>query len=51
MLDALRATGGNVVHAARALGLAHRTMRKYIVKLGLDPDLEVIRKAKAGEKA
>lgn len=35
---------GNLVHTAAALNIPHRTLRRWVVTLGLDVDLDVIRK-------
>ncbi len=43
ILAELRKTDGNVVRAAKSLGVEHRTLRRWIVDLGLQPKLDAIR--------
>lgn len=35
---------GNLVHTAVALDVTHRQLRRWVVQLGLDVDLDLIRK-------
>jgi len=43
ILTAVRAEKGNVVHAARALGVPHRSLCRWIGKLGIWDEIDAIR--------
>jgi transcriptional regulator of acetoin/glycerol metabolism len=43
ILAAIQASGGHLIPAAKALGMAHRTMSRKIIALGLQSELDKIR--------
>lgn len=45
ILKAHRKTKGNTVHAARELGVSHRTLRRWIVQLGCQAKIDELRES------
>jgi transcriptional regulator with GAF, ATPase, and Fis domain len=43
VLAAIQASGGHLIPAAKALGVAHRTLSRTIIRLGLQAELDRIR--------